>query len=88
MFKRNKDKLLVPQILATMPFDTHTELSAVWVSRSEENEITLRVDMAGIVKYTRSTSKRTVSLNVLASFCNFIFEYVCIKCECQIIKFS
>ena len=26
-----------------------------------ENEITLRVDMAGIVKYTRSTSKRTVS---------------------------
>ena len=61
MIKHNKDKLLVPHILATMPFETFMELSAVWVSRCEKNEITQRVDMAGIVKYTRSMSKRAVS---------------------------
>ena len=54
MFKHNKDTLVVPHILATMPFENPMELSAVWVAMCGENEITLRVDMAGIVKEVRS----------------------------------
>ena len=57
----NTITLVVPHILATMPFEDPMELSAVWVAMCGENEITLRVDMAGIVKYTRSTFNRTVS---------------------------
>ena len=83
----NTITLVVPHILATMPFEDPMELSAVWVAMCGENEITLRVDMAGIVKYTRSTINRTVSSKQHFAIL-FSYEKIKCVCECQIIKFS